>query len=148
MRILLTDLIEKSKSRPSGYYDDVTSNGTIDGNYLIIDSTKYEDLLRKYGNSNTPCSACKSNNNIINNNKKMPSLRVVANNAVNAAVRVANNIIANKQVFADDSTVENRKSICNNCEFLNTEKQRCSKCGCYYKTKIKLQSETCPINKW
>ena len=34
------------------------------------------------------------------------------------------------------------------CEFFDTGRQRCSKCGCYMKVKTRWQSAHCPLGKW
>ena len=47
---------------------------------------------------------------------------------------------------------ENRKSICNSCEFFEPKAfygdGRCAKCGCDFKLKSKMATESCPIGKW
>lgn len=48
-----------------------------------------------------------------------------------------------------------RLNICNNCVHNITKKnilgnliKECSECGCNINLKIKINSESCPINKW
>lgn len=49
-------------------------------------------------------------------------------------------------------TKENRKQICDSCEYKKEEFktliQICSKCGCVIEAKIRISSQSCPINKW
>lgn len=53
---------------------------------------------------------------------------------------------------ASDDTIQNRFSICENCNFFNNS--TCSICGCRitrtkeYLNKLSQKNEACPINKW
>ncbi len=40
-----------------------------------------------------------------------------------------------------------RYEECNSCEHF-TEQARCTKCGCFMKTKVNLASASCPVGKW
>jgi|TARA_Y100000310_G_scaffold7847_1_gene8519 hypothetical protein len=47
-----------------------------------------------------------------------------------------------------DKKIENKRwDHCSNCTFL-TEKNRCNKCGCFMKAKIKFKKASCPIGIW
>jgi len=46
--IKLSDLKEKAKERPEGYYQDAVSRGDIRGNYLMIDTEEVKKLAEKY----------------------------------------------------------------------------------------------------
>lgn len=48
----------------------------------------------------------------------------------------------------DFFTYVHRLKLCETCEYLNSEKWSCDKCGCYLDKKCKMSSETCPLNKW
>lgn len=50
--------------------------------------------------------------------------------------------------LASDDVQKDRINICNSCEFLFTPTRNCKKCGCFVDAKTKLQSASCPINKW
>lgn len=41
---------------------------------------------------------------------------------------------------------EQRKSICDNCEYNGG--WFCKKCGCILSIKLKIKASECPINKW
>lgn len=47
--------------------------------------------------------------------------------------------------YADDETILHRLRICRPCPHFGT---RCTACGCYLKTKLKLKNSTCPLRKW
>lgn len=53
--------------------------------------------------------------------------------------------------LADENTLKKRDEICSKCEFWEASARlgfgKCLKCGCS-SPKLKLASETCPINKW
>lgn len=40
------------------------------------------------------------------------------------------------------------RAICNACPLYNTEKDKCTKCGCNLKRKIPIGTEACPEGKW
>jgi hypothetical protein len=44
--------------------------------------------------------------------------------------------------------VEERLSICRDCEFFNSLTVGCNKCGCFLRMKTKLHNATCPIGRW
>lgn len=41
-----------------------------------------------------------------------------------------------------------RLTICRNCKNFNCEKWICKKCGCYLDKKAKMNTESCPDDKW
>ena len=41
-----------------------------------------------------------------------------------------------------------RLTICRNCNNFNCEKWICKKCGCYLDKKAKMNTESCPDDKW
>jgi len=41
-----------------------------------------------------------------------------------------------------------RLSICYGCEFFNSKRKICRKCGCKMEYKTKMDSASCPIDKW
>jgi len=41
-----------------------------------------------------------------------------------------------------------RLAICYGCEFFESEKKICKKCGCRMQYKTKLKTAKCPIKKW
>ena len=41
-----------------------------------------------------------------------------------------------------------RFNLCQGCEFFEKDSSRCTKCGCFMKTKTQLASASCPVGKW
>ena len=41
-----------------------------------------------------------------------------------------------------------RLTICRNCNDFDYEKWICKKCGCYLDKKAKMNTESCPDDKW
>lgn len=142
MKILLTDIDNKSKHRPIGYKEDVLSNGTIEGKYLIIDPRRYMELLDKYSKTNRVIP----NGKECCNKKKMPPLTTQVKNATKAVGRIINTIANGDPIFLDDDGVNKRFEICKQCEKYSNG--RCSDCGCFLKYKLKIRSEECPDYKW
>lgn len=52
-----------------------------------------------------------------------------------------------KNMIHDEDVLNMRWDLCSSCEFL-TEKNSCSKCGCYMQVAIKLKQKSCPIGLW
>lgn len=51
-----------------------------------------------------------------------------------------------KLVIHDQEVINNRRSICNECEYrLGTN---CLKCGCLIFAKTKISTQRCPVGKW
>lgn len=48
MKIPLAHIRDKAKDRPSGYYDDVVSRGTIEGELIELPDEEYRKLCVKY----------------------------------------------------------------------------------------------------
>lgn len=49
---------------------------------------------------------------------------------------------------ASQELQEQRLAICETCPFLTIDKSRCSACGCFVKSKVKMSSSTCPKGYW
>lgn len=77
---------------------------------------------------------------------EMPPLAEQAANAASALVRVTKATIRREPVRADLVVIQARQAICEACPEL--VKGKCAKCGCFYKIKILLATEQCPIGKW
>lgn len=148
MKIRLQDIENQAKTRPPEYKDDVLSKGKIVGNVLEIDGQSYLDLVKKYSPEKLfkPVSGCCGKKT--QGELSLPSLPTQIKNAAGAVARVASAVVNNKPVMATEDIVKERELICQGCEFLIKEKNRCSKCGCWYKRKISLATEHCPIQKW
>jgi hypothetical protein len=44
-----------------------------------------------------------------------------------------------------DSVYLQRVEICNSCEYRDSVKERCMKCGCFIKAKARLRQSHCPL---
>lgn len=91
--------------------------------------------------------------------KKLPSNRTMAVNAIQAAGRAMRAIVQRQRVLARGRTVLQRLALCQACDQAvpDAEKPqflRCTQCGCWLNgnhltnAKIKLATETCPLGKW
>jgi hypothetical protein len=56
--------------------------------------------------------------------------------------------IAQNPRIADEKTVNERRNICSECEYLDKQRNRCKKCGCMLKAKTAFKGTKCPIGKW
>jgi hypothetical protein len=55
----------------------------------------------------------------------------------------------NKYFLKDgDATYENRKELCNDCEYYSSVVKICEKCHCFIPMKMRLAWQSCPIDKW
>jgi hypothetical protein len=50
--------------------------------------------------------------------------------------------------LVDEKTQEKRFKVCIPCQYYDKDKNKCMKCGCFLKWKIKFKYSSCPINKW
>ena len=50
-------------------------------------------------------------------------------------------------IIHDETVLKMRWDLCSSCEFL-TDKNSCTKCGCFMKVKHKLSMASCPVGKW
>ena len=155
MKIRLNDLKEKAKNRPEGYLDDVLSRGTLEGDVFTIETPAYQALVEKYNPTalNPPvqsagCCGGKASPSAPLKRLQMPSVGVQMQNAAGAVGRTLKAAVMGERVKAPEDVIKSRQDICAGCEFLDKEKNKCSKCGCYYKVKITLAQEKCPIDKW
>lgn len=81
-------------------------------------------------------------------NLELPSVWDMAKNAGKAAIKSAK---SGFKTVTDEQYAE-RTAICKSCEFWNpaafNNTGQCVKCGCSTKAKLKLATESCPIQKW
>ena len=106
----------------------------------VIESRKVEEPKKD-------CEGCKNKNCQGGCQKKkheLPPKLQMAKNLAKATVEHA------KSGFAHATPEEQaaRLEICKGCEFYIEEKDQCSKCGCYLKSKSTWKSGKCPIGKW
>jgi hypothetical protein len=64
--------------------------------------------------------------------------------AINTSSAIANN----KKIISPEHLAQERLDICNKCENLEKNLDRCSVCGCFVKVKTKVSFEECPLHKW
>jgi hypothetical protein len=76
----------------------------------------------------------------------VPSLLQQAKNAMAAAGRVVTALATGEQVRVSPEDRDKRLATCSACPELIDGK--CRLCGCYFKAKIELATERCPIDKW
>ena len=55
---------------------------------------------------------------------------------------------SNSNWFAPHKIIEARLAICKECEFFIHKTSQCKKCMCFMKLKARIQTVTCPIDKW
>ena len=142
MRIKIDELKKAAANRPNGYFEDVLSKGIVDGNILTIPDGEYKKLVEKYspGKPVVEASCC--------GKQAMPKLTTQLKNVAVSAKRTIGNIVSGAPVLATEELVSKRREICENCEFWNAVKKKCSICGCYTNAKIRLKAEKCPKGKW
>jgi hypothetical protein len=123
IRIPISDVQERAKERPPGYFEDVMLRGHVVGDEVELEEAAYKDLARKYS---------------------APSfLRRVAS-AADAGLNWA---LAGFTVVTDEQH-EVRQVLCRACPHWETGLvDRCTKCGCA-SLKLWLATESCPIEKW
>lgn len=96
-----------------------------------------------------PHLLCRSYMVLTDNQKEdSPSISTKAKNFVSSLY----GHIKNGMELCPESVIENRYSICQQCEFF--QNSTCQKCGCplmrdrIFVSKLAWASEKCPINKW
>ena len=78
----------------------------------------------------------------------MPPLQTMAGNLVKTAAATTLGLLKGQSIITPEALQAKRKAICEACEFYVADSARCSKCGCYSKTKIAIAQAACPIRKW
>lgn len=81
-------------------------------------------------------------------NNEFPSLFQQARNLANELVETAKRAEKKLPIIVPEEVGEQRLALCDTCEFLNHEQYRCTKCGCFMKTKSQLAGAKCPVDKW
>lgn len=135
IKVKIDKIKERSKTRPTGYFEDVMSYGKVNGEYVEFNDDDYLLLSKKYNNNSE--------------NIPEPKISDLLFNFSNAITKwsSAGFPISNENEFMD------RYKICSNCEFwdasarFNLGKCKHKKCGCT-KFKIWMKTEKCPMGKW
>lgn len=76
----------------------------------------------------------------------MPPVKTQLAHAAGALRRAAQAVVKREPLLATAAEAEARREICASCPDLVNG--RCARCGCFYKAKIKLATERCPLGKW
>lgn len=74
----------------------------------------------------------------------LPSVGTMAKNVITAGIKAVSAGAPQRPKEEQDSILE----ICKQCEFWRVSDNRCSKCGCFLKLKVKLATEHCPVERW
>ena len=83
-----------------------------------------------------------------NEEKQFPPLIEQGKNFAKSAAEVVKTTIKGYPPFAPYEIQKERLKICNECEYLNVELNRCIECGCNINRKIFYSSSKCPKEKW
>lgn len=81
--------------------------------------------------------------------EEFPSVSKQFDNLSKFVFEMASDVVSGDfNVFVDKESQENRKKLCETCEFFAAKQRRCRKCGCWIDNKIQFSASTCPIDKW
>ncbi len=123
IRIPISDVQERAKERPPGYFEDVMLHGRIEGDEVELEEAAYKELARKYSD---------------------PSFLRKVVRAADAGLNWA--LQGFPVVTAEQHEV--RQALCQACPHWESGLvDRCTKCGCA-SVKLWLATESCPIGKW
>lgn len=75
-----------------------------------------------------------------------PSLAKQATNFLGAMGRAAVAAVTGEQVIVSDEVFAARFEECKKCEKFDPKQERCSACGCAYRKKLALATESCPLD--
>ena len=62
-------------------------------------------------------------------------------------IETTGKVIRNPRLVNDEE-FNRRKSVCNTCRYFDRKQNRCKKCGCMLKAKVRFKTAKCPLNKW
>lgn len=151
MKILISKLKENASNRPEGYVEDVMSKGVVEGDSLVLTPESYKELLQKYNPNSKALMTEEAKPSCCGGKRlQMPPVGSQVVNLGQAIGVVVKGVVQGQNIKASDDVIAKRKEICDACEFLDKTRNRCSKCGCYYKAKISLSTSHCPLlpPKW
>lgn len=57
-------------------------------------------------------------------------------------------VVTGTAEYAEENLQNQRKSICQACEFYRALINQCSKCGCIIFLKVKFKQSECPLGRW
>jgi hypothetical protein len=79
---------------------------------------------------------------------KSPSPVIMAGNLIATGKDVIKEFVQTRNVFAPEDLWRGRLEICSNCDKFNQENKRCTMCGCYMATKVRILAAKCPADIW
>jgi hypothetical protein len=74
---------------------------------------------------------------------ELPTVLTMAGNAIAAGGRVVKAVATGNQVQVSPEERDRRWGLCMTCP--NLVNDRCKLCGCYFRVKIELATERCPL---
>lgn len=81
--------------------------------------------------------------------QELPSLKQMAAELLTSAKSVIETLASKGIVLTtEEKAIYRYKGHCESCEFFIKDQSRCSRCGCYMKVKVWIESMKCPANKW
>lgn len=101
-----------------------------------------KDFLKQQIQQNKIRSLQQSNKNVYPSNFQM------AKNLTKDVFKTVVSVSKGNSLNASNEVINNRKSICNSCEFFDSSAERCRKCGCNMAIKTYLKASNCPLGKW
>ena len=82
------------------------------------------------------------------NKTPMPSVPHMIYNATKSIVKNVKSVAAGNPLIMTTEGANQRLEICKKCEFFESIRERCGKCGCFMAVKTYLKAEKCPVGKW
>lgn len=79
---------------------------------------------------------------------ELPSMKDMAENLLSSGKDILAGVLSGDGLMVEESVQKDRLDICSTCEFFITESVRCTKCGCFMKTKTMFKKVSCPMGKW
>jgi hypothetical protein len=78
----------------------------------------------------------------------LPSVAQMAKNVTKSLITNTKAFVTGKGLTLTTEDADARLTICKGCDFFDSNKTRCLKCGCQMAVKTYLKAEKCPIGKW
>ena len=80
--------------------------------------------------------------------KEYPPKIQMAKNLGGSIKKNISTLMKGDKVAASDGKIKMREKTCLHCDWFDKKRLRCIKCGCIISIKIRLEEESCPLNKW
>ncbi len=142
MKLRISKITEQAKDRPSGYFEDVISRGTLDGDSLEISPEALAELRAIYRPPAAPLPLP------VIDEPPLPSIWTMAASLGSAAISEITAHLSGT-VPLDDIEIARRLAICRApCQYYRVSDDRCSECGCIGNFKTRLRSQECPRGFW